>query len=120
MTLAVTTTQTTELKLRPAMKTKLLRELRAYAELKAQQRVLEAAMDKHKATIRGLREEVGVETLKLDGFTSTNVTNIRSSLDKMKLLEMGVTTDMLEEATVSKPGRPYEKISCPGDKSREE
>ena len=120
MALTATTTTTQEIKLRPSLRAKLLKELRTYAELKAQAKALELAMDKHKGTIRDLREEAGVETLRLEGFTTTNVTNIRSSLDKMKLLEMGVTTEMLEEATVRKPGRPYEKISLPNESAHDE
>lgn len=116
----VTTTITEEVKLRPSLKAKLLRELRTYAELRAQVKALELAMDKHKATIGGLREEAGVNSLALEGFHVTLVSPMRSTLDKMKLIAMGVTTEMLEEATTVKPGRPYEKISIPGEKSREE
>lgn len=115
----VTTTTTTEVKLKPVLKTKLLKRLKLYAELRGQLQTIEAAMDKEKAEIRKLREEAGVETLKLDGFTCTNVPNLRTSLSKEKLIEMGVTTDMLEEATIQKPGRPYEKITCPGGKEHE-
>lgn len=120
MTLTVSSTQTVEVQLKPALKTRILRELRAFAELKAQAKVLEAAMAKHKASIRQIREEAGVESLKIEGFTATNVTNTRTDQTrfKMKLIEMGVTADMLEEAKEAslKAGRPYEKITVPGEK----
>lgn len=112
----VTTTQTTEVALKPAVKVKLLRNLRAYADLCAQIKALEEKADIHKAAVRELREEAGVEKLQIEGFTTTNVPNLRTSLDKQKLLAMGVTVDMLEEATVTKPGRPYERITPPGSK----
>ena len=116
MALTLTTTQTTEVVLRPALKTKLMKRLKAYAELRQSLKDIEAQMDAAKADIGLLREEAGVKTLAVDGFHITQVTNLRTSLNKMKLIEMGVTTDMLEEATETKPGRPYEKITCPGDK----
>ena len=114
---AVTTVTKEEVKLKPALKAKLSKRLRVYGELRTQLKAIEAAMDKEKAEIGKLREEVGVTSLKLDGYSVTQVTSLRSTLDKKKLIEMGVTTDMLEEATVTKPGRPYEKITCPGDKT---
>lgn len=117
---AVTTTTKEEVTIKPALKTKLLKKLKVYAELRQQLKAIEAAMDKEKAEIGKVREEIGVTSLALDGFKVTQVTNLRSTLDKKKLIEMGVTTDMLEEATVTTPGRPYEKITCPGDKTREE
>jgi hypothetical protein len=117
---AVSTTTKEEVAIKPALKTKLLKKLKVYAELRQQLKAIEAAMDKEKAEIGKVREEIGVTSLALDGFKVTQVTNLRSTLDKKKLIEMGVTTDMLEEATVTTPGRPYEKITCPGDKTREE
>lgn len=117
MPLTLTTNQTTEVALKPALKSKLLRELKVYAQLRTDLKAIEAALDKHKGVIGGLREEAGVQSLSIEGFKVTSVTNLRSSLDKQKLLAMGVTTEMLEEATVTKPGKPYEKVTCPGEKS---
>jgi hypothetical protein len=116
-TLSATTTQTTEVKLKPVLKAKLLKRLRVYGELRQQVKALEAALDKEKGEIGKLREEAGVQSLSIDGYKVTEVTSVRTSLDKMKLLEMGVTTEMLQEATVSKPGKPYTKVTCPDDKS---
>ncbi len=114
---SATTTVTEEVKLKPALKAKLTKKLKVYAELHTQLKAVQAAMDKEKAEIGSLREEAGVTSLAIDGFKVTQVTNLRTTLDKLKLIEMGVTTEMLEEATVTKPGRPYEKITCPGEKS---
>ena len=118
MSLTATTTVTTteHVALTAAQKVRLRRALKTYAELKAQIKALEMAAEKEKAAVRTIREDAGVESLTFEGFKATNVTSTRTSLDKMKLLEMGVTTSMLDEATVSKPGRPYERISIPGDK----
>lgn len=117
MGLSVTTTETTVVQLRPALKVKLLKKLKVYAALRTQLKAIEAQMETEKAAIGVLREEAGVSTLALEGFKVTQVSNLRTSLNKMKLIELGVTTEMLEEATETKPGKPYEKITCPGDKS---
>lgn len=114
---AVTTVTKEEVKLKPALKAKLSKRLRVYGELRTQLKAIEAAMDKEKAEIGKLREEVGVTSLKLDGYSVTQVTSLRSTLDKKKLIEMGVTVDMLNEATTTKPGRPYIKVTCPGDRT---
>lgn len=117
MPLVLTTNQTQEVSLKPALKSKLLRELKAYAALRTDLKAIEAALDKHKGVIRGLREEAGVESLSIEGFKTSNVTSLRSSLDKQRLLAMGLTMEMLDEATITKPGKPYERVTCPGEKS---
>ncbi len=113
----VSTVTKTDVKIKPRIKTALMAELQAYAALRAQLKGIEAEMDQKKAKIGRFREEIGVTSLDLEGFKITQVTSLRSTLDKAKLIEMGVTTEMLEEATVTKPGKPYERVTCPGDKS---
>lgn len=113
----VTTTTKSEVKIKPRIKVALLAELKAYAELRAQLKGIEAEMDQRKSKIGRFREEIGVSSLELEGYKITQVTSLRSSLDKAKLIEMGVTTEMLEEATVVKPGKPYERVTCPGEKT---
>ena len=56
MTLTATTTQTTEVKLKPVLKAKLLKRLKTYAELRSQLKAIESAMDKEKGEIGQLRE----------------------------------------------------------------
>ena len=112
--MTVTTTTKEEIKLKPILRVKLSRRLKVYAELRTQLKALELAMDKEKTEIGKIREQVGVTSLTLDGFKVTEVINIRSTLDKKKLVELGVTTAQIEQATVTKPGKPYTKITCPG------
>jgi hypothetical protein len=102
--------------LKPALKSKLLKRLRVYAELRAQLKAIESAMDKEKSEIGLLREEAGVDKLAIEGFSVAYVTNLRSTLSKPKLVAMGVTMEMIEDATEVKPGKPYTKVTCPGDK----
>lgn len=116
LTTTVSTTTKEDVKIKPRIKTALLAELKAYAALRTQLKGIEAEMEQKKAKIGRFREEVGVTSLDIEGFKVTQVTNLRSTLDKMKLIEMGVTMEMLEEATTTKPGKPYEKITVPGEK----
>ncbi len=111
--LSVTTTTTTTVELRPSLKRKLLTELRAYAELKAQADAIELAMNAHKATIRGLREGTGEKSLELEGFKTTDVTGETSKLDTKLLLLNGVTMGQINAATITKPKKAYELVTCP-------
>ena len=122
MALAATVTTVTkeELKLKPLLRVKLMKRLKVYNELKGQIAALELAKDKEKAAIELMREEVGVTSFSLEGYKVTQVTNLRSTLDKKKLVELGVTTAQIEEATVTKPGKPYLKITVPGEREHGE
>ena len=118
----VTTTVTTEVKLSPALRKKVLTELKTFAELHTQQRILKLAMQKSKDTVQQMFEKAGefdalVQGVTLDGFKTKYVTGIRKILDKGKLIDLGVTVEMLEEATIEKPNAPYLKISVPGERN---
>lgn len=112
--MSLTVTATTEVKLKPVLKAKLLTELQIYARLYTQLKGIEAEMEQRKATIARYREEAGVESLQLEGFSVTRVSgNTRSVLNLLKLVAMGVTTEMLAECTDLVPTKPFEKITCP-------
>ncbi len=116
----VTTTQTTEVKLKPTLKKKLLLNLKTYQSLRDQLKAIEAAMDKHKAVVQECMNEAEEEKLSIDGFKTTMVFGVNSRLDKELFVQQGGTLAQLANATVTKPSRPYCKISCPGDKSHDE
>lgn len=120
-----TTTAVTEVKLAPALRTKVLAQLRAYEQLSAQRKVLDLAMQKNKDAVQALFEKAGeftalVQGVALDGFKAKWVTGTRKQLSKELLIRMGLTEDMLAEATVEKPNRPYLKISPPGSNGEDE
>ncbi len=115
----VTTTAPRPVSLRPSQKRALLTELRTYAELKSQADAIKLAMDKHKAKVATLREEIGETNLEVEGFKVSYVTPTRKELDKQLLLAQGVTIGQIENATVVKPVKPYVKISLPGEAERE-
>lgn len=116
MALTVTTTTTAEVKLKPTLKKKLLTQLKTFHELKQELKVIQAAMDRHKTIIEECVIESGEQSLAIDGYKTTMVFPVRSTLDKKKLIDQGVTLAQIENATVNKPGRHYVKVTCPGDK----
>ena len=78
LTAMVSATTREEVKLRPAVRLKLLKRLKVYAELKQQLKAIEVAMDKEKAEIGKVREEVGVTSLSLDGYKITQRSDRKS------------------------------------------
>lgn len=114
MGVSVTVSTTSELVLKPAVKSKLLRELRLYEKAKLALKDAEALAEKHKAAVAGIREEIGEQTVKVDGFTVTLVAGTKSKLDKGKLIAQGVTTAQIEMATVVTPSKAYTLITLPG------
>lgn len=115
----VEATTTHELKLAPQVKKKLKTNLDAYADLKLQRDAIDHAMRKHKDVVEGILTDVGESSLKLDGYTSTIVSQVRKKLDQMKLIALGVSMDIIERATVETPTKPYLKITVPGGKDEE-
>jgi hypothetical protein len=111
--LTATTTVTQTVELSPQLKRQLLNELKAYQGLKVQQDALELALANKKANIGRLREKSGEKALELEGFKITLVEPVRKELDKKRFVELGGSLAMLENATVSRPTKSYEKISLP-------
>lgn len=111
---------TQEVKLEPKLKAKLLKEMKTYAMLEAQYEVLGAALAKSKDKAADLLSEAGVKKVKIDGHTAFTVEGTYSFLDKTKLIALGVTTEMLEEATVTRPKSPYTRIIHPASKNTKE
>ena len=122
---ATTTTVTTTIALTPQLKRKVLVELKTFAELSQQMQALKSAMQQRKDRVQALFEEAGefgalTQGISLDGYKAKYVTTIRTSLDKKALIDLGVTDEMLAEATVSKASRPYLKITAPGEREEDE
>ena len=93
----------------------------AFAQYQRQKEAVEAAhaaLDKCKETLGRLRMQVGEESVGLDGFKITLVQGVQSRLNKRKLRLVGVTQAQIEAATITSPKKPYELVTCPGDKRR--
>jgi hypothetical protein len=119
MTPTATATTTHTVNIAPRLRRKWLQELKAYAELKSNLKVIEHAMEGHKTTISALLEESGETAVELDGFKVTHVTPTRTTLSKEKLLLAGVTMAQIEAATETKAVKAFDKISCPGEVEKE-
>ena len=118
-TITVTTVQ--EVKLATTVRRKVLTELRTYAELATQAAVLKQAMEKAKNTAHTLLKDAGHEKaleagMEIDGFKAKLVKGSRKKLDKGILIQLGVTEEMLEEASPEVPTKPYVLITPPGTK----
>lgn len=107
-------TTTTTVKIAPNLRRRLLSELRAYADLKAQIDALKEAADNHKEACRTIREEIGEESLALEGFKLKNVVGTHVVLNEQKLIALGCAAAWLQEAKESRPKKAYELISVPG------
>ncbi len=116
-TVTVSTTQ--EMVLAPQVRLRLLRELKAYQQIQSQIKALEEAADKHKGVIAGIRNDTGEMSIQLEGFTSTLVAGSRKKFNEKKYVSLGGDLDLYNKAVEKKPSKPYEKITCPGDKEHE-
>jgi hypothetical protein len=117
-TMTATVTTSKEVKLSARVTRKLLTELNAYQGLKAQLDAIKEAMDGHKAAIEVLRDETGEQSIALEGFKISLVSPVRSTLDKKQLLLAGVSVAQLEAGTITKPTKPYTKLTMPGETER--
>ena len=118
---AIATVSTTrEVKLDARLEKKLRTRLANYASIKEEMNALKSALDDEKAEIGKLREKTGEQSIQLDGFTVTQVRGVTNKLDKKKLITLGCAAAWIEEATVSKPKKPYELVTLPGEKKEDD
>jgi hypothetical protein len=81
--------------------------LSTYQDLKSQADVLVAAMAEEKQKIFEILQAEGYEKAEIDGVPCTIVRGTSTSLDKIKFVQLGGSLAHLENATISKPKRPY-------------
>lgn len=125
-----TVTTKTELKLKPSVQKRLLNELRAYAEVAAETKMLKAVGDEHRATILGMEDEIGEKKFELQGFkVSLTTDGVSRKLDPAKLIKrllndghysVKSATALIADCTTEKPKKPYATIRVPGDNEEEE
>lgn len=114
--ISVTTTTTEEVLLTTKQRHKLLQELKIYQELKQQRDAIELAMEKHKTAIGAIRDETGEMSLSVDGFKTTLVAGSRKKFDPKKYVTLGGDLDLYNRSVKTTPVKPFEKITCPGEK----
>lgn len=111
--IALMGTTTTEVQLAPKQRVQLLKDLRLRAQKKAAIAKLEAEVKDLTASVEMVREESGLDTFEIDGYTVTLVAQVRDVLDYKKLVALGCRTEWLEKATVKTPSKPYTLITAP-------
>jgi len=115
VTTSVTTTTTKVVKLLPSLRRQLLMELSIAQKHKLAMKQAEEKYDRAKAKIRALREKAGVESLEIDGYTTSNVTGVMTQWNEKKMLEHGLSIAEIESFKVTKPKKPYEKVTFPAE-----
>ena len=112
-TLEATTVTTVQVK--PALRTKLLKELRLYHGLTKQLKALEAQVDQHKTAIAEIRELTGEDKLEIDGYSITLVAPMRKVFDAKRFVTLGGDLDLYNRANVDTPSKAYTKVTVPKD-----
>ncbi len=110
----VSTTVETEVVLAPAVKKRLLTELKAYEMITDQIKTLEHAKDKHKANIGAIRAETDRESISVNGYKITLVANARKKFNEKKFITLGGDLALYNMAHDNVLSKPFEKITCPG------
>lgn len=112
----IVATTTTEITISPQIKRRLLKELKLYAELGAQEKALKQAKKKHAKEIENIQVELEAPSLLVDGFKVTLVAPEKSKLDKKLFVQLGGDLKILEKATKKIPGTSYVRVTAPGEK----
>ena len=114
--LATTVTATTshELQLSPAIRRRLVTQLRSYQELLTRRTSLEMEMASCRAAVAEIQTELEESSIELEGFKSTLVAPMKSVFDKKTFVRIGGRLDLIEAATSKVPGKVYVRITPPG------
>ena len=113
-----TTTQTVELDTRT--RTKIVTELRHYAQLKAKIDALKVEQDAVKAKLSTLRDSTGETSLTIEGEgTITLVAPTYRKFNPKKFVARGGNLALYEECNEVHPKKSYDKVTLPGEKDEE-
>lgn len=103
---------TQELKIEPALRTKLVQRLAKLKELQRLADEAQAKADKEHKNIEGYFEQVGANSIALkDIATITEVRGVSSKLDKQLFVKNGGSLKTLEDSTITTPKKPYVLIT---------
>lgn len=119
---AVTTTAKVELA--PRLRAEATRLLTQYQTIKEQLKIQEHALKQVTQRIQDAFDQAGELALLDQGVAIGNcklkvVTGVYATLDRALLIQAGCTPELLEECTVTKPKRPYLKVTTPGGRDDE-
>lgn len=120
LTQNATVTTVQEVKLSPGVRKKLIQAFRLYAELAQQKKAVALAMEKQVRILAEVREELGEESLTLEGNTTTLVAGLYRKFNPKRFVSLGGDLALYEQAVESKPKRAFEKVTVAGVKDDDE
>ncbi len=113
----LTTTVEPTVELTPRQQQELRAAFQVYRRLKTDLDETAEDVEKAKARLAALREQIGGKSVGIDGFRVTYVGGgTTKRLNKRKLRLLGVTQAQIDMATTESPKKSHELVTCPGDK----
>ncbi len=112
----ITTTQTTEVELTVKQRQELLSQFRQYQHLKQRADAIKVQMEQVKGKIAGIRDDLGVPSVGLEGFKTTLVAGTREAFDKEKFIDLGGDLSIYNRSMVTRPTKAYELVTVPDEK----
>lgn len=122
---SVQTTQTTEVKLSPKLKTKILLKLRKFQELRDEINLAKGKQNEIKEAIEIAFIDAGEFNalqagVSMEGFIMRHGGSTRAKFDKLGAVKRGwLTIAQIAELTTNKPTKASISIRCPGEKDDE-
>ena len=116
----VTTTTTQEVKPSLSVRKKLLTAFKVYAELAQQKKAIKLAMEKQTRILAEVREDLGEESISIDGNTTTLVAGLYKKFNPKKFVSLGGELALYEQAVEEKPKKAYEKVTVAGVKNEDD
>lgn len=110
-----------DIELTPRQQQELRVAFQKYQQLKDAVEKATTSLSAQKESLGRLRARLGEDSIGLDGYRVTLVSGgTTKRLDKRKLMRLGVSQGQIEQATVEKPKKAYELVTCPGDRKQVE
>jgi len=106
----LTATVETEIVVAPDVVACLSAKLGTYQSIKQDIALLEDALAREAADIKGTLELHGLKKCRVDGIPVCIVEGVSTRMDKLKFVALGGDLKMLEAAKVSKPKKAYLKV----------
>lgn len=103
----------TAIDLEPKARVQLLKDLREIAVKRAKIKQLEKEIKVANDKVEAVREESGMDSFEIDGFTVTLVAPVREVLNEQRLIALGCKVEWLKKATEQVPSQPYTKVTAP-------
>lgn len=120
ITTTIVTSATVQIK--PTVRRRLLHELHTYTALKTQRDAADHGMSKAKDSLQSICEDNELEVPMYDGFTLEDasikmVCASSKKLDRKRFVELGGDLQILDDAMIEMPKKPYLSIRQKGERN---